>query len=197
MRSCPAARHGAAVAVTLATLAALSGCARGPRTPEEAYARLSEAVSQQDGQLLFAAVDQDTRWAWMSVQRSQREAYDIVLSNFPAGARERALRRFEEGALAESAAALFARRAAKAALSSFGGPLPAQPTFTTDGAVATTVLPSGRKLEFRRVSRRSGWGYAGLLAEAKDLERRAFADLEQARTSATDYERAAVRSGQP
>ena len=36
----------------------------------------------------------------MTVQRCQREAYDIVLSNFPEGAdRESKLRRFEAGAL--------------------------------------------------------------------------------------------------
>jgi hypothetical protein len=97
--------------VGLAVLAAVAGCAGGARTPEEAQQRLGQAVAARDGERLFDALDLDTRWSWMSIQRAERETYDIILSNFPEGAeRERYLRRCQEGALSESARKLFARR---------------------------------------------------------------------------------------
>src|SRR5205814_4405033 len=100
---------GGAGVVALAVLAA--GCSRGATTPAEAYQRLAAAVATKDAGRLFDALDLETRWSWMSVQRAQRESYDIVLSNFPEGPeRERTLRRFEAGALSEGARELFARQ---------------------------------------------------------------------------------------
>jgi len=51
----------------------------------EAYTRLAAAVTAGDGGALFDALDQETRWNWMSIQEFHREAYDIVLSNYPEG----------------------------------------------------------------------------------------------------------------
>ncbi len=84
------------------------GCAPKSKTPDEAYARFSQAVTARDGGALYDALDQSTRWAWMTVQKWHREAYDIVISNYPQGPeRERELRRFEKGATASSARELF------------------------------------------------------------------------------------------
>jgi hypothetical protein len=69
--------------VTLATVAAGAGCHHPAKTPDEAYRRFRAAVTAGDGAALFDALDQPTRWAWMTIQKVHREAYDIVLSNYP------------------------------------------------------------------------------------------------------------------
>src|SRR5262252_8303621 len=103
----------AVVLFVLAASAAGPGCTRGAKTPEDAYRRLSEAVSSGDGGALFDSLDQKARWAWMSVQKWHREAYDIVLSNYPEGPlRESEKRRFETAATATSARELFRAEAA-------------------------------------------------------------------------------------
>ena len=60
------------------------------KTPGEAYKRFSAAVNAGDGGALFDALDQETRWNWMTIQKFHREAYDIVLSNYPEGRDPRA-----------------------------------------------------------------------------------------------------------
>src|ERR1700755_445974 len=85
---------------TLAALAVVGafGCAKA-RTPEEGYRRFCKAVTAKDAPALFEALDQKSRWDWMTVQKSHREAYDIILSNYPEGpARDREVHRFERGA---------------------------------------------------------------------------------------------------
>jgi hypothetical protein len=182
--------------------AAAGGCERGGKTPEEAYQRVAEAVEARDGERLFEALDLETRWSWMSVQRAQRESYDIVLSNFPEGPeRERTLRRFEAGALSEGARELFARQLDPrlwtdlAAALTAAGPAP-RVVVAPDGAQADVAGGGGKGLTFRRASDgHHGWGYAGFAAEGEEVKRRAMADLELMRTSAADYERAAARQG--
>jgi hypothetical protein len=181
--------------------AALGACDRGGKTPEDAYQRLAEAVEAHDAERLFEALDVETRWSWMSVQRAQRESYDIVLSNFPEGPeRDRSLRRFEPGALSEGARELFARQLdprvwtdLAAAVTAAG----ANPRLgvSADGLHAE-VTAGGRTLTFHKgTDGHWGWGYAGLAAEAEELKRRAAADLDLMRTSGADYERAAARQG--
>jgi hypothetical protein len=180
----------------LAVAVAAASCARGPRSPEDAYRQLTEAVAARDGARLFDSLDLETRWSWMTVQRAQREAYDITLSNFPEGPeRERQLRRFEPGAQAGSAQQLFVRQLPADTWRDLaplvGAPTPA---FSADGARATAVGPGGRQLLFRKAAKGNwGWGYAGLADPAEQVKRRALADLEMVRTSAADYERAATR----
>src|SRR6185295_73921 len=78
------------------------------KTPAEAYRKFSEAVTAGDAGALWDALDQESRWAYMTVQKWHREAYDIVLSNYPEGLeRERERRRYEPAATATSARALF------------------------------------------------------------------------------------------
>jgi hypothetical protein len=181
--------------------AALGACDRGGKTPEDAYQRLAEAVEARDGERLFEALDLETRWSWMSVQRAQRESYDIVLSNFPEGPeQERTLRRFEPGALSEGARELFARQLDPRVWTDLAATLAAaganpRLVVTADGLHAE-VSAAGRTLAFRKGSDgHRGWGYAGLAPEAEEVKRRATADLELMRTSGADYERAAARQG--
>ncbi len=172
--------------------------AGGAHTPAEAYARLSAAVTAHDSAKLWNALDQDTHWSWMTIQRAWRECYDITQSAVPEGAeRVRLLARFEPGATSENAQALFARMlapedwsAAQALLTAAGSRLP---VLAPSGKTAEIVTPAGTLLFHQANNRYWGWGYSGLAARAEQLKRTATADLERMRTDAADYERAATR----
>lgn len=184
-----------AFALPLAVIA-LAGCAGGARTPEEAHQRLVEAVGNRDPAQLFDALDLNTRWSWMSIQRAERETYDILLSNFPEGPdRQRLIRRCETGALSENARALFVRQLEPGIWDELAG-LPRAGAPQVVSADRAELVAGARKLDYVRAGRR-GWGYAGLAARAEDLKKRALADLEQVRASAADYERLATRRNNP
>jgi hypothetical protein len=164
--------------------------ARGPKSPEAAFERISLGVSSSDAETLFDGLDQDTRWSWMTIQKCHREAYDAVLSNFPDGTdKDQKLRYLEVAATAETPADIFAAKMGNKALAELRGRLQTgTPQFSTKGAEATVAALSGAPLVFRMVEGR--WGYSGFAAESEDQKRRAIADLELIKTSATDYERA-------
>jgi len=173
------------------------GCGRKSKTPAEAYRRLAEAVNTGDGGALFDALDQGTRWNWMSIQKFHREAYDIVLSNYPEGPdREREVRRFQPAATATSARELFKTSTAPGLL-----PL-LRPLVLSEAPIqngpgedrAAAVLASGARVELAR-GKMGGWGFAGLAKQAEDDKNRAYHDLEVVRASAADFERAAARAG--
>jgi hypothetical protein len=183
----------------LVTVAASgAGCRHKAKTPGEAYKRFSAAVNAGDGGALFDALDQETRWNWMSIQKFHREAYDIVLSNYPEGEiRERETRRFEHAATASSARDLFIQDTAPKLVPML------MPLVLTPGApieagenpdTAAAVVASGARVPFRR-SKDGDWGYAGLDKRAEDDKNRAYHDLEVVRASAADFERAAARAG--
>jgi len=181
----------------VALAASAGGCRKGAKTPAEAYTRLAAAVTAGDGGALFDALDQETRWNWMSIQKFHREAYDIVLSNYPEGEiRARETRRFEHAATAPSARDLFIVDMAPAVLPMLRplvlGGAPIEAGATPD--VASAVLASGARVELRR-GKDCRWGYAGLGRRAEEDKNRAYHDLELVRSSAADFERAAARAG--
>lgn len=171
---------------------------RGAATPAAAHARLTAAVATHDSARLWEALDLETQWSWMTVQRSWREAYDITLSVVPEGPeRNRLLARFEAGATSENAASLFARRLAAedwtrlAALVAAAGSQ--TPALAASGPTSEIATPAGALLYRKGHGWRSGWGYAGLAAAAEQLKLAAIADLDWMRKDAADYERAATR----
>jgi hypothetical protein len=177
--------------------AGASGCRHRSQSPAEAFRRFGDAVKAGDGRALYDALDQPTRWNWMSIQKFHREAYDIVLSNFPEGPeRERETRRYEHAATASSARELFASDAAAQLFPTF------QPLVTGEAPIvmgpgedrAAAVLASGARVELAR-GKDGGWGFAGLDKQAEEDKNRAYHDLEVVRASAADYERAAARAG--
>jgi hypothetical protein len=186
-----------ALFVTLATAAASAGCRHPAKTPDEAYRRFSAAVTAGDGAALFDALDQHTRWDWMTIQKAHREAYDIVLSNYPEGPeREREQHRFEGGATATSARELFRADVAPGVLPMLA-PLvaaDAQVEAPTPDGHAAAVLASGARVPLAR-GEDGSWGFAGLAKDAEDRQSRAVHDLDVVRASAADYERAATRAG--
>jgi hypothetical protein len=198
-RYVPGVRRASVLLGFCATLisAGASGCRHKSASPTEALRRFGDAVKAGDGRALFDALDQPTRWNWMSIQKFHREAYDIVLSNFPEGPeRERETRRYEHAATASSARELFASDAAPQLFPTF------QPLVAVEAPIAmgpgedraAAVLPSGARVELLR-GKDGGWGFAGLDKQAEDDKNRAYHDLEVVRASAADYERAAARAG--
>jgi hypothetical protein len=175
------------------------GCgARGARTPAEAHARLAAAVAARDGALLWNAVDQDTRWSWMTIQRAWREAYDITQSAVPEGAeRSRLLARFGPGAMSESARVLFARMLSPEDWTGMQTLLGAAgmrtPETSASGETSEIVTSAGTMVYRKAHDSHWGWGFSGLAARAEELKRTAIADLERLRSDAADYESAATR----
>jgi hypothetical protein len=184
-------------ALGLAAAGLLVGCRHGSKTPDEAYQKFSAAVTARDGAALFDALDQPTRWAWMTIQKYRREAYDIVLSNYPEGPeRERESHRFQGGATATSARELFRAEIAPGVLPLLVPLVAADAKIEVDDASdghAAAVLASGVRVPFAR-GENGGWGFSGLAKDAEDLKTRAYHDLEVVRASAADYERAATRA---
>ena len=176
-----------------------AGCGAGrAHTPTEAHARLVAAVAARDGTKLWNAVDQDTRWSWMTIQRAWRECYDITQSAVPEGPeRTRLLARFEPGATSENAQMLFEKMltpedwtTTQALLTAAGA---RQPELALSGETVEIVTSAG-SLGYRKAHNRFwGWGYSGFAAHAEQLKRTAHGDLERMRTDAADYERAATR----
>jgi len=181
----------------VALAVSVAGCRQKAKTPLEAYQRLTAAVTANDGGALFDALDQATRWNWMSIQKFHREAYDIVLSNYPEGeVRERETRRFEHAATAPSARDLFVMDAAPTIMPMLR-PLVLPGASVENGPTedaAAAVLASGMRVELKR-SGNGDWGYAGLGKRAEEDKNRAYHDLEVVRASAADFERAAARAG--
>jgi hypothetical protein len=180
---------------------ALVACKHVIKTPAEAYARFSAAVTAGDGGALFDALDQKTRWDWMTLQKYHREAYDIVLSNYPEGPeRDRESHRFQGGATATSGRELFRAEAAPGVLPMLRPLVAADAKIeqaSDDGSGdgrAAAVLASGARVPLGR-GEDGSWGFSGLAKEAEDLKTRAYHDLEVVRASAADYERAATRAG--
>jgi hypothetical protein len=187
-----------ALLVVLLVLASVNcGAGRAP-TPAEAHARLAAAVAAHDGAKLWDALDQDTRWSWMTIQRAWRECYDITQSAVPEGPEKvRLLARFEPAATSENAQTLFAKlltpeewHTAQALLAAGDA---RQPELAPSGETSTVATDAGALVYRKAHNRYWGWGYSGLATRAEQLKHTASADLERMRTDAADYERAATR----
>ncbi|MES1165526.1 MAG: hypothetical protein ABUR63_07210 [Verrucomicrobiota bacterium] len=188
----------ALLAAAVVSTVALAGCRHKSKTPDDAYQRFADAVKKGDGAALYDALDQATRWDLMTIQKAHREAYDIVLSNYPEGPeREREKRKYEPAATAPSARELFKNETAPHMISMTQklvmGTVHFEPG--ANDAEVEAVLENGGRLLFAR-GQDGGWGYAGIAKQTADEKNRAYHDLEVVRASAADYERAAARAAQ-
>ena len=197
MRGVVRVRSRVLVALALMALPmAAAGCQHKSKTPEEAFQRFATAVQAGDGAALFDALDQQTRWDLMTIQKYHREAYDIVLSNYPEGpVRDREKGRFEHAATAPSAkGALPQRHRAPACC-------PRWCRWRRGFRVSKRVRPRAshggarrRRASAAARGENGGWGFSGLAKRAEDDKNRAYNDLQVVRASAADYERAAARA---
>lgn len=178
---------------------ALVGCGRGAKSPEEAYARFAAALRAKNGSSLFAALDLQTQWSWMSLRQMHREAHEIIVTRYPEASREREAKRYRQGAEATSDAEFFAASLDVGIWDEIGQGMPigGMPTVTKlSETEATATTPGGRKLLFRFGPRKdAGWGFAGLADGAEAQKRRTANDLETVRASAAVFDRAASRGG--
>ena len=148
---------------------------------------------------LYEALDLPTRWSWMTIRRTHREAYDILLSNLPEGReRDQATRRFEAGALSEDDAALFAEELSGNRWRELGeliGSAARPPGLPRSG-------PTSRRRRGQAAARcgfvgdpTGAGGLPGWPRRPRSKKRRAVVDLETIRNNAADQERAASRAG--
>jgi hypothetical protein len=77
----------------VATLALLllGGCARGPKTPEQAFQQLERAVAGGDAAAFYALLDQPTQWAIQSALKDQRLQRTIISAKYPDAEAQKAL----------------------------------------------------------------------------------------------------------
>lgn len=187
------ARWRARVPILVLGLSIFSACKSS--TPEATFERVAKAVQNDDAEALFETLHLDTRWSWMTVQRYQRESYDIVMSNYPQGTeRETQLRRLELGAVAQSAAELYANSEGKSQIAALKKVWPQSAQWTRKSDEASTPDREGKPLVFRL--KEGHWGLTRFGEEADLLKKRAASDIDIIKTNATDFERAA-RRGQP
>jgi hypothetical protein len=147
------------------------GCARGPKSPEEASSRLSAAIQQGDAAAAYDLLDQETRWSIDSVWKYHQQCLSAIEESYPTEAQARESRRFIDAASARDFLKGHEERYHE--LSALAPKL-AQPRagdFATDA--------HGR------------WGYAGLRGQWEDAKQRASHDLETVRASAAAYKQAA------
>jgi len=165
------------------------------RSPEASFEDVKKALQNDDKKALFEALDLETRWSWMTVQRYHREAFDVVMSNYPQGAeRENQLRRLEAGAVAETAAEFYAESEGSAQLAALKKVWPDTAQWSRKSDEASTPDREGAPLVFRM--KEGKWGLSRFAEQAELMKKRAAQDFEVIKTNATDFERAA-RRGQP
>jgi hypothetical protein len=184
------------LALCVLALAAAGGCRERPaRTPEEASRRLAMAVQEGDGARLYWALDQQSRWSVISVQRYYREMGEIVRRAYPPERQARELERIV-GADERRPERFFSAQNQRHGWLARLGPAPGA-VVRTERAPGRMVMHTagGRRLEFVEEPPRS-WGFSGWRSELEELKRRASHDLEMTRENASVYERAAGEQGQ-
>ena len=163
------------------------------RTAEGAYARLARAVSEDHLETAFAYLEDDARDACYTVQRSRKEASELVASSSPEPERTEVLARYKIEAEAGSGAALFARIAAQRGWTArLDKDLSGVARIESDAARATVVTVRGTRYTFRR-QRDGGFGLTMFTAELVTDGNRAARDLDVVRSAASDYRRSNAR----
>lgn len=178
------------VLVVVLLVAALWRPYPSARTAEGAYMRLARAVTEAKLETAFAYLEDDARDACYTVQRSRKEARELVAASFPEPERSEVLARYREEAEVASGAALFAlvavRRGWDARLrKDLSGVVDVE----SDGDRATVVTARGTRYSFRR-QRDGGFGLTMFSAELVTDGNRAARDLDVVRKAAQDYARA-------
>ena len=159
------------------------------RTAEGAYVRLARAVSEGQLETAFAYLEDDARDACYTVQRSRKEARDLVASSFPEPERSEYLARYRDDAEAGSGSAVFAREAERRGWTArLKKDLSGIARIEADGDRATVVTARGTRYTFRR-QKDGGFGLTMFTAELVTDGNRAARDLDVVRKASLDYRR--------
>ena len=159
------------------------------RTPEGAYVRLAQAVSEGKLDTAFAYLEDDARDACYTAQRSRAEARQLVLGSYPEPERTELAARYRAEAEAGSGAGLFAREADRRGWTArLRKDLSGVDHVERDGERATVITARGTRYSFRQ-QRDGGFGLAMFTAELVQDGNRAARDLDVVRKAAEDYAR--------
>jgi hypothetical protein len=79
------------IAMMALALAAVAGCTRGPKTPEQAFRDLERAIASGDAVAVYGLVDQPTRWSIQSALKDQRLQRTIITAKYPEAEAQKAL----------------------------------------------------------------------------------------------------------
>jgi hypothetical protein len=140
--------------------AALTACARGPKTPEEAQA----VVQAGDPKAVYDAVDLATRWSIDATFKYHQQALASIEESYPADVQGREKARFIDGDDARGFLAAYDAR--------------------------YHVIAAGKKAPSDFIEEKGRWHWSGMHAAWDDIKQRASHDLETVRESAAAYKRA-------
>jgi hypothetical protein len=150
-----------------------AGCARGPKTPEQALQKLEPAIAAGDAAGFYAVLDQPTQWAIQSALRDQRLQRTIISAKYPEAEAEKALAQLRAAEEMEPAA-YFKRinderhivEAYRKRLGSVSGPIQSK----IDGPDSVWVArQDGMPFHFRK-NKDGSWGFGELRGDW-ELER--------------------------
>ncbi len=80
-----------AIRMMALSLVLLAGCARGPKTPEQAFRQLERAIAAGDAVAVYGLVDLPTRWSIQSALKDQRLQRTIISAKYPEAEAQKAL----------------------------------------------------------------------------------------------------------
>jgi hypothetical protein len=147
-------------------LMVLAGCARGPKTPEQAFMKLELAIAAGDAAAAYEVLDQATRWSIQSTLKDQRLQRTIISAKYPEAEAQKALAQLK-AAEATDPAQYFKRinderhviEAHRKRLGAVSGPIKSK----IDGPDAVWVVRQQDGLPFRFSKNRDGsWGWSEL-----------------------------------
>jgi hypothetical protein len=178
-----------ALALTSLVVSAL-GCQRGPKTPEEAFARVEHAVAAGDAAELYRALDRRTRDLVDAAYRDEQMQRTIIAAKYPEAEARAALAKLDAAAEPD-AERFFAKRAHedrvleayRKRLGSVSGPI-----VTRKDADDTIWMARQDGAPFKLVKRgRDGWGFAELEPQWSLERDRASHGVQTARDNARLY----------
>ncbi|MDB4967727.1 MAG: hypothetical protein JWN44_3416 [Myxococcales bacterium] len=144
----------------------MAGCAKGPKTPEQAFLKLERAVAAGDGAGAYEVLDQPTQWAVQSTLKDQRLQRTIISAKYPEAEAQKALAQLR--AAEETDPAQFFKRvdderhvvqAYRKRLGAVSGPIKSK----IDGPDTVWVVRQQDGMPFRFAKNRDGtWGWSEL-----------------------------------
>jgi len=177
----------------LFTLAACTGHAGG-RTPREALAASAEAIEANDGERLFAQLDERVRFALGGVVSARQRARQLIQTDYPPSEKAGALAALGDAGEVDTAAQLFARRCGPDCMAKFADLVGAPASEVVQGEEVEVTTVRGRILHMH-AGKDGRFGIVWNLQAATDEVRQASRELAQIKENADVYRRKAELLG--